>query len=123
MLMGFIEFFIILQLYASTYLNNGVSSSLEGGLVIHSPNVLANLLVRFALGLLLIDTVKNVFSQPQAVHPHGPATIVGEMDHNLIDLLATNTNIQCATDVDLKLRISAQHSQGGHGDQGAFLNG
>ena len=91
--------------------------------MIYPPNLLANLLARFAFGLLLINTVKNFFSQSQAVHANGPATVVGEVDHDLIDLLAADADIERAADVDLKLRTSAQHGQSRHGDHGAFLNG
>ena len=63
------------------------------------------------------------FGLPQAVDADRPAAVVGEVDHDLVDLVPADADVERAADVDLEFRVAAQHGQGGHGNHRALLDG
>lgn len=73
-------------------------------------------LALLALGFLLVDTVEHLLGEPQAVDANWPAAVVGEVDHDFVDLVPADADVERAADVNLEFRVAAQHGQGSHGD-------
>src|SRR5262245_35929784 len=54
------------------------------------------------LFVLTINLVKHLFRDPQTAYAYRPAAVMGEVDHNLVDLLAADASVESAAEMDFQ---------------------
>ena len=70
--------------------------------------------MRYSLLAFFSSMLSNTcLAMPQAVNADRPAAVVGQMDHDLVDLVLADADVERAADVNLEFRVTAQHGQGG----------
>ena len=63
--------------------------------------------------VLLVNRIKHLLGNPQPVHPDRPAAVVGQMNHDLLDFLTAEANVERSPNMHLEFRAAAQDGQGG----------